>query len=184
MGRERIGVAGAVRLDCSARPRDQLHRRLQDRRCGAAERHRRRLDRRTRHPLQARDDRAERVPDRPDDAAVRRRDPRREPALVGAPAAVLLPLHARRVRRARRVPRPGPRAVRRLLRPDADPVLLPDRRMGAGARPRESDDQARHLHARRLTADARGGDRDRRAGRRSRAATTSRSFSPNCRSCR
>ena len=46
------------------------------------------------------------------------------------PRALLLPLHARRVGGARRVPRPGPRAVRRLLRPDADPVLLPDRRMG------------------------------------------------------
>ncbi len=47
-----------------------------------------------------------------------------------APEALLLPLHARRVRRARRVPRPGPGAVRRVLRPDADPLLLPDRGLG------------------------------------------------------
>ena len=51
-----------------------------------------------------------------------------------APAALLLPLHARRVGRARRVPRAGPRAVRGVLRPDADPVLLPDRGVGRRAR--------------------------------------------------
>ena len=59
--------------------RDRLHRRLQAARRPAA-RHRRRLDLRAGHPLQARDRRAERVPARADDAAVRRRDARREPA--------------------------------------------------------------------------------------------------------
>ena len=120
----------------------------------------------TGHPLQARRQRPERVPGRADHAAVRRRDAGREPALVGAPAALLLPLHARRVRRARRLPRPGPRAVRRVLRPDADPLLLPDRRLGREPGPGESDDQARDLHARRLAVDARRRDRDRRAGLR------------------
>ena len=52
---------------------------------------------------------------------------------------------------------------------------------GRGAGTRESDDQARHLHARRLAADARRGDRHGRARRRSRAAGTSRSCSPRCR---
>ena len=55
---------------------------------------------------------------------------------------------------------------------------------GTGARPGESDDQARDLHARRLAADARRRDRHRRAGRPSRAAGTSRSCSPSCRRCR
>ena len=40
---------------------------------------------------------------------------------------------ARRDGGARRVPRPGPGAVRPLLRPDAGAVLLPDRRSGARA---------------------------------------------------
>ena len=99
----------------------------------AAARHRRVLDLRSGHPLQARGQRPERVPDRPDDAAVRRRDARLQPArhAAGAPDALFyFQLHARRVGRARRLPRPGPRAVRRLLRPDADPVLLPDRQLG------------------------------------------------------
>ncbi len=133
---------------------------------GLHARHRRRLDRRPRHPLQARRRRPERVPPRADDAAVRGGRARGEPARTwDRAAALLLHLHARRVGGARRVPRAGPRAVRRVLRPDADPVLLPHRASGAGDGPptRESDDQARHLHARRLAADARGGGRDRRA---------------------
>ena len=51
---------------------------------------------------------------------------------VGAPAQLLLPLRPGRERRARRFLRPGPRAVRGLLRPDAHPVLLPDRYVGRG----------------------------------------------------
>ena len=47
------------------------------------------------------------------------------------PAPLLLPPRARRDGRARRVLRPGPPALRRLLRPDARPVLLPDRAAGA-----------------------------------------------------
>ena len=80
-----------------------------------------------------------------------------------APAALLLPLHARRVGRARRVPGAGPGPVRGVLRPDADPVLLPDRRLGPRTGSREGDDQARDLHARGLAADARGRDRHGRA---------------------
>src|SRR3712207_6937552 len=50
-----------------------------------------------------------------------------------------------RSRGARRLLRPGPGAVRRLLRPDARAVLLPDRRVGR-ARPGAGDDQVRDLH--------------------------------------
>ena len=114
------------------------------------------------------DRRPERVPGGAHDAAVRRR--RRSPRTCAprpaarAPAPVLLPLHARRVGGARRVPGAGPGAVRGLLRPDADPVLLPGRRLGhASPRARAGDDQARDLHVRRLAADARRGDRHRRA---------------------
>ena len=42
------------------------------------------------------------------------------------------------------------------------PVLLPDRGLGHG-RPRARDHEVRDLHARRLAADAGGGDRARRA---------------------
>ncbi len=87
-------------------------------------------------------------------------------AHVGPPTPLLLPLHARRVGRARRLSRPGSGAVRRVLRSDADPLLLPHRRVGNRSRPRESDDQARHLHAGGLAADARRRDRHRRARRR------------------
>src|ERR1019366_6032650 len=95
--------------------------------------------------------------------AVRRRDAGGEPAQLGASQALLLPLHARRVGRARRLPRPGPGAVRLVLRPDADPLLLPDRRLGPGTRPNQSHDQARHLHPGGLAAHARRGHRHRRA---------------------
>src|SRR5205823_10778402 len=87
-----------------------------------------------------------------------------ESALLVEARALLPAVHARRVGRARSLPRPGPRSVRRLLRPHADPALLPDRDVGPRAGPRESDAQARDLHARRLAADARGGDRHGRAG--------------------
>ena len=50
---------------------------------------------------------------------------------VGPAAGLLLPLRAGRERRARRLLRPGPGAVRGLLRPDAHPVLLPLGRSGA-----------------------------------------------------
>ena len=96
-----------------------------------------------------------------------------------APAALRLPPRARRDGRAGRVPGAGPDPVRPLLRPDARAVLLPRRPVGHG-RPRRGDVQARHLHARRLAADARrrGGDRDhrrRRAGRRDDASRSRRS---------
>src|ERR1019366_9614859 len=57
----------------------------------------------------------------------------------------------------------GPGAVRGVLRPDADPVLLPDRNVGH-RRPRARDDEAGDLHADRLLLHAGGGDRHRRAG--------------------
>ena len=79
-----------------------------------------------------------------------------------ADQALLLQHGAGRDRRARRLHGPGPGAVRRLLRPDAGAVLLPDRRLGVG-RPRARHHQVRDLHARRLAADAGGRDRARRA---------------------
>ena len=82
---------------------------------------------------------------------------------------------------ARSLPRSGPDPVRPLLRPDADPVLLPLRELGDGASgpPRGGrgtdpaaarDAQDVHLHAGRLAADAGRGDRHRgpRRGRRRR----------------
>ena len=70
-------------------------------------------------------------------------------------------------RRDGRVPGAGPRAVRRLLRRDAGAVLLPHTRLGHGPREaRPCRPEAVHLHARRLAADARRRDRDRRPGRR------------------
>ena len=45
------------------------------------------------------------------------------------------------------------------------PFLLPGRRLGRAPNRVAAIDQALHLHARRLAADARGGDRDRRAAR-------------------
>ncbi len=85
-----------------------------------------------------------------------------------APRLFFFQLRARRDGGARRASGAGPGAVRRLLRPDADPVLLPDRDVGRGADRVAGDDEARDLHARRLAADARRGGRDRRARRRQR----------------
>ena len=65
---------------------------------------------------------------------------------------------AGRDRRARRLHGPGPAAVRPLLRPDADPVLLPDRDLRR-REPDRGDDEDDRLHAGRLAADA--GRRDR-----------------------
>ena len=67
----------------------------------------------------------------------------------------LLLLRPGRERRAGRVLRPGPGAVRRLLRPDADPVLLPDRDVGH-RRSRARHHQAGHLHPGRLVPHAGG----------------------------
>ncbi len=83
---------------------------------------------------------------------------------VGPAAALLLPHGAGRDRGARRVHGPGPGAVRRLLRPDARAVLLPDRRLGR-VPARVRDHQGRDLHAGRVAADARGRGRARRAVR-------------------
>ena len=54
----------------------------------------------------------------------------------------------------RRLHRPGPAALLRLLRGDADPDLRPDRRLGR-AGPRARDGDVRDLHDGRLAADAR-----------------------------
>ena len=130
---------------------------------------RRVLDPRPRGPLPARGRRDQPLPRRADGAAVGGGH-----AVVGlpaprAPAALLLHARARRDGDARRLPRPGPAAVRPLLRPDADPVLLPDRRLGR-REPDRRDDEDDRLHAGRLAADAGRGDRDRdprlRPGRR------------------
>ena len=124
------------------------------------------VDLRARHPLQARPRRAERRP-----GPARRRVLFARRTVLGvvrasgtAPRSFYFHFGARRDGRARRLLRPGPGAVRRLLRPDADPVLLPDGHVGRG-RARAGDDQARDLHARRLAADARRRGRDRRARR-------------------
>ncbi len=129
-----------------------------------AVRHRQGVDLRAGHPLQARARRAQRRAGDDDDDHLRRRAAVVRHARVGAPAHLLLPLRARRERRARRLLRPGPGAVRGLLRPDADPVLLP---LGDVGRPRPGarDDQAGHLHPGRLVLHARRRDRHRRAGR-------------------
>ena len=60
----------------------------------------------------------------------------------------------------RRLHRAGPAALLRLLRGDADPALRADRRLGR-AGPARRDDQVRHLHDRRLAADARRDHRPR-----------------------
>ena len=90
-------------------------------------------------------------------------------------APLLLPLRARRDRRPRRLPGPGPAALRPLLRPDAGPVLLPDR----GLRRREpdrGDDEDDRLHAGRLAADAgRARSRPRSSPRTRSASSPSRS---------
>ena len=99
-----------------------------------------------------------------------------------AQADALLPAAgSRRVGGARRLPGAGSGALRRLLRPDADPLLPADRHLGRPG-PRRRDDEARDLHARRLAADA---GRRGRAGGAHRAATAgSRSTSPTRRSPR
>ena len=97
-----------------ARARDRLLARLRPRRGRPAARHRRAVDLRARHPLQARPRRAEPVPRRADGAAVRRRDAVRPTCREWErPRLFYFQLGARRDRRARRVLRPGPAAVRR-----------------------------------------------------------------------
>ena len=91
-----------------------------------------------------------------------------------------------------RLLRPGPGAVRGLLRPDADPVLLPLGDLGRSG-PGASDDPAGHLHAGRLVLHARRRHRHRRAGlqparhaadlRAQLAAAACRSRTPRRRGC-
>ena len=78
-----VGYPRRVRADRRggrARVGDRLHRRILAGHEGTHPRNERRLDRRTGDSLQARDQRPERVPGRPDDAAVRDGDDRSEPA--------------------------------------------------------------------------------------------------------
>ena len=145
-----------------ARRRDLVRGPVQARPPRTAVRHRRGVDRRAGDPLQARRRRPQHRAAAADDDPVRGLVHLGLAARVGPAAGVLLPPRARRGRGARCVLRPGPGAVRGVLRPDADPVLLPDRDVGhrrAGA----GDAQARHLHAGGVVPDARGGDRHRRA---------------------
>ena len=79
----------------------------------------------------------------------------------GSPEALLLLVRPGRERGAGCVPGTGSDPVRRLLRPDADPVLLPGRVLGHG-RPGARDDQDGDLHDGRLVPDAGRGDRHRR----------------------
>ena len=139
------------------------------------------LDPRPRRPLRARRRRAQPLPrpadrgalDRGDRSIRRSRDPDRA-------AHLLLHARPRPDRDARRLPRPGPAALRPLLRPDADPVLLPDRRLGHGEHRIAGDDQDDRLHARRLAADARRRRSRPRCSRPTRPAS-SRSRSPTLR---
>ena len=114
-------------------------------------------------PLPARRRRDQRLPGPAHRGAVVRGD-----AVVGAApragrrrarAPLLLPDRPGRDRHARRLPGPGPAAVRPLLRPDADPVLLRDRDLRRRA-PDRGDDEDDRLHAGRLAADVRRRDRD------------------------
>ena len=81
----------------------------------------------------------------------------RDLRLVGGPrpgARVLLADAAADGRDRRRLHGAGPAALLRLLRGDADPALRADRRLGRPAAPAR-DAHVRHLHGRRLAADAR-----------------------------
>ena len=160
--RARDRAGGRGRQPRHDRRRDLVRRAVQARPRRPSVRHRRRVDLRARDPLQARPRRAERRAGAAHDRAVQRIDVVVLVPRVGSRRQLLLPLRARRERRARRVLRPGPGAVRRVLRPDADPVLLHGRDVGLG-RAGAGDDQARDLHAGRVVLHARGRGRHRRA---------------------
>ena len=150
---------------------------------GAAHaRHRRRLDPLARDPLQDRRRRPEPVPGRDDDARVLALAARRQPALVGAsPSLFYLLLGVAESAVLGAFLAQDLALFVALLRPDADPLLPADRRLGR-ARARRRDDEARDLHARRLAADARRRGRARRAERA--AERPRRSTSPTRRSRR
>ena len=159
--------------------------RLRRRPAGAAVRHRQDVDQPARHPLQARRRRPEPLPHRAGGAAVLRQRGVGGAARVGAPAPVLPVVRPGRERRAGRAHGPGPRALRDLLRRHARAVPVPGRRLGRRAQPRGEHDQALHLHARRLAADALGGDRHRRARRRATPSPSTSSSSARTRAgCR
>ncbi len=150
-----------------ARALHRRRRRLQQRHRRAPADGQRQLDPRPRRALPARRRRDQPLPDPAHSADVGGRYGLLDLPHARAAADLLLHARPRRDGRARRLPRSGPAAVRPLLRPDAGAVLVPDR----GLRRREPDrrdDEDDRLHARRLAADARSGDRDRRAclGRR------------------
>ena len=157
-----MGVARLARL---ARAGDRARRRLRHRRRRPSRRRRPELDPAARRPLPARRRRAEPVPRPADVAALGGGGPLVGPAGAGPAAQLLLHARARPDRDPGGVPRPGPAPVRPLLRPDADPVLLPDRRLG-NRRPDPGDDQDDRLHAGRVAVDARRRDRHRGAQRR------------------
>ena len=120
------------------------------------------LDSGPRGALPARRRWPQRLPDPADRPALDRIAGLLRPAPAGGSRGPLLP-HARHRRDgdARRVHRSGPPALRPLLRPDADPVLLPHRDIRR-REPDRGDDEDDRLHAGRLAADAGRGDRHRR----------------------
>ncbi len=157
---------GLRRLAGVGRLRDRARRRLRLGLGRAAALRQRVVDPRPRRQLPARRRRPQPVPDPAHLGPVVGGDP-----VVGdagaRPRPQLLPDAGDRADRdARGLHGPGPAPVRPLLRPDADPVLLPRRGLGGRARPGRGDDQDDHLHAGRVALDAGGGDRDRGAERR------------------
>src|SRR5947209_5561258 len=121
------------------------------------------VDLRARDPLQAGPRRPERLAGGAGMSVVQRFDYLGRVPRVGEAPRVLLPARPGAERGAGSTVFAGPGAVRGLLRPDADPVLLPDRDVGNG-RTRTGHDEAGRLHAGRVVLHAGWRDRHRRSG--------------------